>query len=104
MCLYWIWRKGGLMTAPGCLKEEILRLDNKVRTFAGYPLRTEAFAQPWVTKGAEGAAHWICLKYTIYSETEVPDLRLAMENAQHTWIFWNGVRIWPVVTGYYVDR
>ena len=42
--------RAGLMIAPGCLKEEILRLDNKFRTFAGYPLRTEAFAQPWVTK------------------------------------------------------
>lgn len=96
--------EGRFDDGPWLPKEEILRLDNKFRTFAGYPLRTEAFAQPWVTKGAEGAAHWICLKYTICSETEVPDLRLAMENAQHTRIFWNGVQISPVVTGYYVDR
>ena len=30
--------------------EEILRLDNKLRKMLGYPLRTEAWAQPWAAK------------------------------------------------------
>lgn len=50
-------------------KEEILRLDNDFRSELGYPMRTDAYAQPWIY-GERPYEHKVSLRYTILSETE----------------------------------
>lgn len=53
-------------------REEILRLDNVCREIAGYPLRMEAFAQPW-TSEKSAPEHTLELRFAIDSEIEVED-------------------------------
>ena len=52
-------------------KEELLRIDNKFRQILGYPLRMEAFAQPWVDQEEEKAEHVLRLKFVFESLEEI---------------------------------
>lgn len=84
-------------------KEEILRLDNRIRKELGYPLRTDAYAQPWIY-GKREYEHTVSLRFIVNSEIEVEDVRLALENAAVTQVCWNGRKIDSGTDGYYVDR
>ena len=68
-------------------KEEVLRIDNILRTRLGYPLKVEAFAQPWTRKKAP-AEHMLSLRYTIDSAVEVDNVHLAIELAEDMVISW----------------
>ena len=85
-------------------REEILRIDNLFRKKLGYPLRLDAFAQPWVTKGQakEVKEHKLTLKAAVFSEIEGTPVTLAIENADQDMIWFNGVRA-PKADGWYVD-
>lgn len=83
-------------------QEEILRIDNQFRTALGYPLRMEAFAQPWLENTDAEEEHTLELRMKIDSDTEIPQVRLGMEDAQTAEIVWNGKPAKP--TGnWYVD-
>lgn len=83
-------------------KEEILRLDNVFRSELGYPMRADAYAQPWIY-GERAYEHKVSLCYTIQSETEREQVELALENEAITELVWNGEPISHEVSGYYVD-
>lgn len=84
-------------------KEEILRLDNHIRREAGYPLRTDAYAQPWIY-GERSYEHNVALRFVISSEIEMAEVELALENEPITELIWNGEKIAHQVTGYYTDK
>lgn len=87
-------------------EEEILRIDNRFRRELGLPLRTEAFAQPWVVdKGGEAeGGHRLKLKFSIQSVCEVKDVSLALEWANGMTICWNGETVSREPESWYVDR
>lgn len=83
-------------------KEEILRIDNAFRNQLGYPLRMEAFAQPWVKNEQNTAEHKLTLRIKIQSETEISDVWLGMEDPEDVQIMWNDAE--GQITGeWYVD-
>lgn len=84
-------------------REEILRIDNNFRRILGYPLRTEAFPQPWIA-GVKPDGHRITLRFQIHSETEVESSMLAMEHADLVKITLNDQEVSSHVTGYFTDR
>jgi hypothetical protein len=85
-------------------QEEILRIDNLFREKLKFPLRTEAFAQPWLSTDVEPILHTLSLRFHIYSECEIIKPSLALENAEETKITWNGVAVPSIITGWYTDR
>lgn len=84
--------------------EEILRLDNHLREKCGYPLRIDDMAQPWVSADEEAFEHQVKLRFKVYSEIEVENPLLALENSSKTEIFFNGRRVVPKRKGWYVDK
>lgn len=85
-------------------REELLRIDNKFREKLGYPLRMEAFAQPWVNPEEEKLEHKLSLKFTIESEIAVKNPYLAIENAEAAEIIINGSKMEKLIEGWYVDE
>lgn len=85
-------------------KEEILRIDNLFREKLAYPLRMEAFAQPWLNQEEEPYEHKLSLRFSIYSEIELPKVSLALENGEDTLVFFNGEQMAGKRTGWYTDR
>ncbi len=84
-------------------KEEILRLDNKCREKLGFPLRCQAFEQPWaVTK--EPVCHKIQLKFSFYSDIALENTMLALEEAEITKITLNGENVANKTCGYFADK
>lgn len=83
-------------------KEEVLRIDNILRQRLGFPLKMEAFAQPW-TRVKEKAQHTLSLRYTVDSAVEVPNAYLAVEKPEDCTIAWNGEEIDNTPVGYYTD-
>lgn len=73
-------------------RQEILRLDNEVRTLLGYPHRQDAYTQPWRIKNAP-EKDLVTLRYEISSETETENAILAMERPEKARILWNGEEI-----------
>ncbi|MDY3918027.1 MAG: glycosyl hydrolase [Candidatus Limivivens sp.] len=85
-------------------EEEILRIDNQFREKLGYPLRMEAFAQPWTNDREEGFEHTLSLRFTICTETDLKGLSLAMENDETAEIFLDQEQVENRQTGWYTDR
>ena len=85
-------------------EEEVLRIDNKFRKLLGYPLRMEAFAQPWVNDKEEQYNHTLSLLFTVYTETALKDLFLAMETDENTRIYLNAQEIENKREGWYTDH
>lgn len=85
-------------------EEEILRIDNKFRKELGYPLRMEAFAQPWTNTKKEGFDHTLSLRFALHTETDLEGVELALENDEHTKIFLDGSMVPNKASGWYVDR
>lgn len=85
-------------------QEEILRIDNIYRRQLNYPMRTEAYAQPWLdTKQAE-IKHKLSLRYRIYTECKVTAPALALEDASETTISLNGCAVPNQIVHWYADR
>lgn len=83
-------------------KQEILRLDNALRRKFGFLLREGRMNQPWAMEEKE--AREITLYYEIWSETEVKEVFLAIENPQNCKIMLNEAEADCVVKGCYVDK
>jgi hypothetical protein len=88
---------------PYAEREEILRLDNKLRLRLGWPARGEDFAQPWVEYDTS-TPHTLRLRYTFESETALRGAELALENAAAASVCLNGEAAAPPVDGWYVDK
>jgi len=82
--------------------EEILRLDNILRSELGWPLRSSAVAQPWVESDTS-TPYKVRLRYKFESEIEIKDTLLALENAAITDVHLNGQTAGSAV-GWYVDK
>lgn len=89
-------------------EEEILRIENIVRRWLGFPLKGECFAQPWTErvkeKSVDSQRHYVELEYRIWSETISENVILAIEEPSEKEIWWNGKRIEKEDVGFYVDR
>ena len=83
-------------------KEEILRIDNKLRRELGWPIRHDGVVQPWVEYDAS-TPHTINLRYTFESEIPVSGTELALENAAAAKISLNG-RPAGNVDGWFTDK
>jgi hypothetical protein len=82
--------------------EEVLRLDNVIRSELKWALRGNAIAQPWVENDTT-TPHVLRLKYTFDSEVSLDNTELALENASVTHVTLNGIKAGPV-NGWYVDK
>lgn len=84
--------------------EEILRLDNRIRSMLGYPHRQDAYTQPWRIPYAQ-EDHRVTLCYKISSEVDTDPLILAMERPDKAHIRLNGQPCVPIDEkgAYYVD-
>jgi hypothetical protein len=83
-------------------REEILRIDNILRGELTWPLRGDAFAQPWVEAGTS-TPHTLRLRYVFESAAVIKGAELALENAALTQVKLNGTEAGPV-KGWYVDK
>jgi hypothetical protein len=83
-------------------KEEILRLDNKLRTELKWPLRGDSWAQPYVQRDA-GTPCTLKLRFSFESEIAVTGAELALENAASSNVALNGEAA-GTVKGWYVDK
>ena len=81
-------------------KEEILRLDNKIREQLGFLQRKDRMNQLYHMKKKE--AHTVTLYYDLGSEIDTPAF-LAIEEPDACQIWLNGENVQKEVTGYYVD-
>jgi hypothetical protein len=82
--------------------EEILRLDNILRTELGWPTRGDAWAQPWVEHD-NATPRVLNLRYSFDSEIQIAGAELALENAAITKVKLNGESAGNV-RGWYVDK
>lgn len=85
-------------------RDEVLRIDNRFRELLGYPLRMEAWAQPWSVERQEEKKHILGLRYSFESEIEIRDCYLALENISGTEIIVNGESVKKKTEGYFVDK
>ena len=83
--------------------EELLRLDNILRSELGWPSRMDAIAQPWVVP-EEPFEHTAHLRFTIESDIEVENALLAIEDGDIVTITFNGEKVENNIVGYYTDR
>ncbi|MDR1972810.1 MAG: hypothetical protein LBQ46_12920 [Treponema sp.] len=83
-------------------REEVLRLDNRLREELGWPQRKKEVAQPWVE--ADGSTpHTLRLRYTFESELALDGTELALENAAITQVSLNGEKAGTAEL-WYVDK
>lgn len=85
-------------------EEEILRIDNKLRKRLDYPLRMEAWAQPWTDKTVEIPEHRISLRFRVLSDIEENNVLFAGENLETSEVICNGVKTILQDEGFYVDE
>ncbi|MDL2300860.1 hypothetical protein LJC58_00700 [Lachnospiraceae bacterium OttesenSCG-928-D06] len=85
-------------------KEEILRIDDKLRGELGYAKRKEAMPQPWICHDEEDEIHAIELLFTIMSEVECKNTELALEGMEQAEVYWNENKVAPEVCGWFVDE
>jgi hypothetical protein len=97
-----------LNDSPWMAKEEILRIDNHYRRLLGYPLRMEAWAQPWVTKDEtaldkKNYTNTLSLRFRFESKVAGKAVRLALEHANDCTVCFNDMKVSSEVVGTYVD-
>jgi len=84
-------------------EEELLRADTDCKKRLGYPVSGEKQAQPWVL-GESKANDRVRVKFIVESECEIENATLALENADISDVYVNGVEITNKPDGYYVDK
>ena len=83
--------------------EELLRLDNIIRSELGWPSRMDAIAQPWVVP-EEPFEHTVRLRFTIKSDIEYTGALLAIEDGDIVSVEFNGQKVENRVSGWFTDR
>lgn len=85
--------------------EEILRIDLAVRRKLGWaPRSSKGIPQPWVYKDTSKPEHTVRLRYTIRSEIDIADLKLAVELPMAGAMTFNGKALAANADGWYVDK
>ncbi len=87
-------------------KEEILRIDDRIRKQLGMSLRTDAFPQPWLTinNNLENIKqHEVRLRSTVLSDICLDKADIVWEGNEDVRIFWNEKEI-EYSDGYYIDK
>ncbi len=87
-------------------RDEILRIDNKLRERLEWPLRGGRMAQPWVVEEKSEQEHYVALRFSIESEIPVKGAQLALEHPERTSVELNGrtVLLRAPSTGWWVDE
>lgn len=81
-------------------REELRKIQNNVK--AQYGLVNNQ-TQPWTIE-PEIPEHWVTLRYTFFSEIEVENAHLALEDAALSEITFNGEKISNETDGYFTDK
>lgn len=81
-------------------REETRKIQNNVK--AQLKLVNNG-TQPWTIE-KEVPEHWVTLRYTFFSETEVSGAHLALEDAELSEITFNGEKISNETDGYFTDK
>ena len=84
-------------------REEIMRLDETVRTSLGLPLKRTKCVQPWAVPDAP-EDHKLYLRFTFESKIDYSGATLALENLSKSDVILNGNRQDTAPVGYFVDR
>ncbi|HHV12448.1 MAG TPA: hypothetical protein GXX75_19420 [Clostridiales bacterium] len=85
-------------------RNEILRIDNEIRSRLGLPRRQDAYKQPWRIPDEEEVKDFVTLYYDFESEIEIKGAQLALERPENAEITFNGEKVTKSPIGYYVDR
>lgn len=84
-------------------REELMRIDEKVRNLLNLPLKRTKVVQPWAVKD-EPEKSELYLKFTFNSEVDYSGATLALENLHKSKVVFNGTAVDTAAVGYYVDR
>lgn len=85
------------------IKDEILKLDGRLRAERGMPARGFFGKQPYQIKREPPMEH-VKLSFAIKSETVVPSPKLALEHSETCRVFLNGASVPSNKIGWYTDR
>jgi hypothetical protein len=88
---------------PWQAEEEILRVDNLVRSRLGLPPRTGNVAQPWTDKEPMPDLAEVGLRYRLFCESPVDKPSLALEQPDGIRILLDGKPVASKVSGHWVD-
>ena len=92
-----------LNDGPWHPEEELLRADNVLRRQLGYPLRGDNVAQPWVIREAK-PEHIARLRFRVQCTCGIPNVKLALEDADFSTITVNGSTVSAKPDGWFTDR
>lgn len=84
-------------------QQELLRADNTLRDLAGFPSRQFAVAQPWTIQ-EPAPEHTVRLRFRVHCQEDIPDVKLALEDAVLAKILCNGNTVPPVPDGWFTDK
>lgn len=85
--------------------EEVLRIDNILRKKFNYPLKMDAYAQPWTNEETVSKQeNRLRLKYNISSRINVAGAKLAVECPDNMEITFNGSTVSNESDGWYTDQ
>lgn len=84
-------------------REELLRIDDKIRAQLGMPLRTGRDAQPFAM-AKESPVHELELRFKVKSSVALQEVYLALEQPEMAEIAVNGIKVEQKDCGYYVDE
>ncbi|MBQ9071165.1 MAG: hypothetical protein IJY23_07465 [Clostridia bacterium] len=84
-------------------REELMRIDERVRKTLGLPLKRTKAVQPWAVADAP-ENNKLYLKFTFKSEIDYSGAELALENLHKSTVTLNGTAVDTTPTGSYVDR
>lgn len=84
-------------------QQELLRADNVLRATLGWPNRMGAVAQPWVIQEKK-PEHTVRLRFHVQCAVDIPDVKLALEDAPIARILCNGTQINTSPDGWFTDK
>lgn len=84
--------------------DEVLKVDNIVRTRLNWPLKMDAIAQPWTEDQNEVPEHTLTLRYVFESKKAFEGVRLAMEYPEDTVVTLNGCPVPVCFEGWFTDE
>ena len=87
------------------VEEEVLRIDNTIRTKLDLPLKLDNLAQPWtIPEDDRKPVATLKLQFLINSTIEIWGSQLALENPEAVTIFINGTIVPSTSSGWWVDE
>ena len=86
-------------------EEEILRIDTRLRTRLGWPLRMEAMIQPWVLleSAPEAPCHKVSLRFAFRTDCPLAETALGVEHPEEMRIVLDGKPVDQRDVGWFTD-